>query len=303
MDEIEIYWNVKTNLLKEKAVRAWSELQTVQDEPERIEILKWKLPIPGEGIRRFVCRLIGVRQPGSDVVAKRCRRFEALVENTIYEEILPYLRVPTVKYYGMVEDTDSEYIWLFLEDVGDRAFSASLEDHCWLSAKWLALMHTSAEQVAASALLPHKGPKQYLKSLQSARDTYQKHLINLKLRDGDRASLKSIVNLCDMLISHWDQVERYCDNIPWTLIHGDFVAKNLRIKDNQNGMSLFPFDWGEAGWGVPAVDIMHVDVEAYYSILHDYWPWLDVWTIQRSAIAGKFFRFIDALHWELPSFN
>lgn len=308
---------VQTNLLEHPAVQAWRELllplplqdfrqdlrQSGQVEPERIEILKGKLPNQTRKIKRFVCRLVGLGPAGSAVIGKRCGRPNAVIESTIYEDILPYLPVPSLNYYGLVEETNGQFCWLFLEDAGEEAYSAHLAGHRALSTQWLGLMHTSAAQMAAPAGLPDKGPKHYLKHLQLVRDAILRHLDNHTLLAGDLAPLQAIVCQCDVLESHWDQVEEVCEGIPQTLVHGDFVIKNLRVRSNQAGMVLLPFDWGETGWGVPAIDLIDVDVAAYWSVVHDHWPWLDVQTIQRLAIVGKIFRCLDAIYWELSGFE
>jgi hypothetical protein len=46
-----------------------------------------------------------------------------------------------------------------------------------------------------------------------------------------------------------------------------------------------------------------VDVVGYWSVVREYWPWLDVRKIHRLAIAGKIFRYLDAIYWDLPGFK
>ncbi len=307
---------VQTNPFEHPAVQAWRELQSrqVEDprsaayrayrvEPERIEILKGKLPTQTKRTKRFVCRLVGVGPAGSAVIGKRCWRSKAVVENTIYEEILPYLPIPSLNYYGLVEEANGEFCWLFLEDAGEEEYSARLAEHRSLSVQWLGLMHTSATHLAAPAGLPDRGPNHYLKRLRFVRDAILGHLVNPALQAEDLILLQGIASQCDALESNWDQVEAFCDGIPQTLVHGDFVVKNLRVRSNGAGMALLPFDWGEAGWGVPATDIMQMDVAAYWPVVCGHWPWLGVQALQHLAIIGKIFRCLDAFYWELPSFK
>jgi len=294
---------LQTDLLAHPAVQAWRELQSVRVEPERIEILKGRLPDQTARKNRFVCRLVGVGPTGSAVIGKRCRLRHAVIESTIYDDILPYLPIPSLNFYGMVEDANGDYCWLFLEDAGEEAYSAHVAEHRTLSAQWLGLVHTSATPVTAPACLPDKGPKHYLNRLQSARDTILRQLVNHALQAHNLAPLEAIVYQYDVLESHWDQVAEFCDGIPQTLVHGDFAARNLRVRRSQDGMELLTFDWGEAGWGVPATDVRAEDVAAYWSVVRKYWPWLNVQAIQRLAIVGKIFRSLDAIYWELFSFK
>lgn len=300
---------IQTDPLEHPAVQAWRELplqelpQSGQVELERIEILKGKLPDRTRKMKRLVCRLVGLGPARSAVIGKRCGRPNAVIESAIYEDILPYLPVPSLNYYGLVEEANGEFCWLFLEDAGEEPYAAHLAEHRALSEQWLGLMHTSAAQVTAPAGLPDKGSEHYLKRLQSVRDTMRGNLARLTLEARDREPLLAIVGQCDFLESHWDRVEEVCEEIPQTLVHGDFVVKNLRVRSTQAGMVLLPFDWGEAGWGVPAIDLMDVDVAAYWSVIHTHWPWLSVQAIQRLAIIGKIFRCLDAIYWELPDFK
>jgi len=294
---------VEADLEEHPAYQAWGELQLGNTKPERIEILKEEMDKHPQRIKRIVCRLVGVGSNGSSVIGKRCERDKALIENTVYEEILPQLPITSLNYYGMVEEANREYCWLFLEYAGEKAYSAHIEEHRQLITQWLALMHTSTTHDAGHAYLPDKGTRHYLKRLQSARNTILQLLINHILQFDDMASFKNILDQCDFLESHWEQIEEFCEEIPETLVHGDFISRNLRVRSDEVSLTLIPFDWGEAGWGVPAPDIMHVEVVTYWSMVRDHWPWLNAQAIQRSAIIGKIFRCLDAINWELPNFQ
>jgi hypothetical protein len=225
------------------------------------------------------------------------------MENAVYTDILSHLPVPSPNYYGMLEETNGRFCWLFLEDAGEQGSFRLNGEHRELAAQWLGLMHTSATHLSAPACLLDKGPSHYLKRLQLGRNGILENLVNLAHLGGQLAPLETIVHQFDLLESHWDRVEAFCEGAPHTLIHGDFAARNLRVRNDQAGMALLPFDWGEAGWGVPAVDIMQVDVLSYSSSVHGHWPWLDLHAIQRLAIVGKIFRCLDAVYWQLPSFK
>ena len=303
MAKVETVRVVQTDLHEHPAVRAWREMKSSPVEPERIEILKGKSPKQTERFKRLVCRLVDVGPAGSAVIGKRCRRANAVIENTIYKEVLPYLPIPSLDYYGMVEEANGEFCWLFLEDAGEQAYSDLIDEHRALSTQLLSLMHTSATHLTAPSCLPDKGPNHYLKLLQFARHAILKNLASLTLHADEMAPLEAIVSLCDELESRWDKLKAFCEGAPQTLVHGDFVAKNLRLRSSQSGLILLPFDWGEGGWGIPAVDLMHVDVTSYWSIVHSQWPWLSVEVIRRLAIVGKIFRSLDAVCWELGDFK
>jgi hypothetical protein len=123
------------------------------------------------------------------------------------------------------------------------------------------------------------------------------------IQSDDLVHMEAIITKCDFLEAHWDQVEDLWKGLPQTIVHGDFAPKNLRIRSNHNGMTFLPFDWSEAGWGSPAIDVMHLQPDAYWSNVRGPWPWLNLQDIQRSAKAGKIFHYLDAIYWGLCGFE
>src|SRR5437867_10495561 len=132
---------LEADLPEYPAVKAWGQLRPEFGVPRRAEIVcgfgkkRWK---------RTVCRLEGVGPAGSAVIAKRCPRAQALLERTFYEEILPHLPVPTLRYYGSEEEPDTGFCWLFLGDADGEPYSPLLEEHRVLAARWLSLLHMSS---------------------------------------------------------------------------------------------------------------------------------------------------------------
>ena len=330
---------MRTDLLEHPAVKAWNNLQPDRVEPESIEILDrertktWiKLqsePAEPEGIetldrkkrawiqlrsRRvqpeiteilkrmgFIYRLKGVGREGSAVIAKQFKKDDGMLQHTIYKEILTHLPIPTLCCYGFVEEPSGELCWLFLEDAGTDVFSFDIKKHRTLAARWLGLLHTSAVDVAATARLPDRGPDYYLEHLQLARDTIQRAVIDTTLSPDELFVLKSTVSQCNIVEASWNKVERFCDRIPQTLVHGDFSQSNLRVRNGQTEMALLPFDWETAGQGIPAADLAQLrqsDLAIYWSVVRRCWPYLDVQDIQQMANLGGVFRGLAAISWE-----
>jgi hypothetical protein len=289
---------ISTNLREHPAVNAWRHLLPRRVMPEWIEILHVKE-------KSAVYRLAGVGLRSADVIAKRCLLTTALVERTIYEDILPHLPITALHYYGFVAEND-QFGWLFLEDAGRERFSPLLEDHRTLAARWLGCMHTAAAHVASAAQLPDRGPEHYLEHLRSARRTILNNLNNPALTPGDVALLETIVAQCDVLEAHWSQVEQYCVGAPPTLVHGDFQPKNIHIRAGQAGDDLFALDWETAGWGVPAADLApsrglpatdQVNVAAYLSVVRECWPGVDIQAVKQLVHVGRIFRRLAAINW------
>jgi hypothetical protein len=299
---------IPTNLLEFPAIKAWREIRPELARPEKIEVLKGRK----ETARRSAYRLTGVGPENSTIIAKRCRQAKALIERTIYEEVLPSLPVPTLRYYGFVEEADGKFCWLFLEDAGEERYSAFAAEHRRLAAQWLGLLHTSAARAALAARLPDRGPRHYLERLRSARDRILGNLANPALNADDHAVLEAILSQCAILESRWDQVERLCQGMPHTVVHGDFAEKNIRVRTGGTGIAILPFDWGNAGWGVPAIDLAqsplpsfsftgNPDIAAYWTVVRDHWPRVDLQTIQQWANLATMLRTLVAINWDALS--
>jgi thiamine kinase-like enzyme len=289
-----------TNLLEHPAVVAWRELRPKRLVPDSIEVLKTHR-------KSAIYRLEGVGSGGTAVIAKRCRTASAAIERTIYEEILPYLPVASLHFYGLIDGADDEFDWLFLEDAGEERFSPASEEHRTLAAQWLGRMHSTAARLAAAARLPDRGSNHYLEHLRYGRDTIRRNLTNPVLTADDRATLEAIMAQCDVLEQGWSQIERVCADMPLTLVHGDFRSKNARIGREESGKRLFALDWETAGWGVPAADLApthglssspQIDLSTYESIVREYWPGVDLPAIRQLVTLGTIFRRLAAISWE-----
>jgi aminoglycoside phosphotransferase (APT) family kinase protein len=124
---------------------------------------------------------------------------------------------------------------------------------------------------------------------------------NPALSGDDLTVLHAIVAQCDLLERRWGWVETCSEGIPSTLVHGDFRPKNVHVRRDHDGTALLPMDWETAGWGGPAPDLARVDLQAYWTVVREYWPTLDLPAIQRLANLGKLFCRLAALNWESMS--
>ena len=111
------------------------------------------------------------------------------------------------------------------------------------------------------------------------------------------------------LETHWGDIEDLCAGVPATLVHGDFNGKNIRLGAGGNGAALLVFDWEDAGWGAPAVDLAQQavpasglsaspDIATYHATVRERWPNLDRERLLRLAYCGSIFRALAALYWE-----
>jgi hypothetical protein len=282
------------NLLEHPAMQHWNTLWPSWVEPERIKTLQKRR-------RSSVYRLEGVGPFGASVIAKRSWLTKARVERAIYEEVLPHLPIPTVSYYGFVEEENSEFGWLFLACIDGEEYSPHSEEHRVLAARWLGLIHTSTAVTPAVHKLPNREPGYYLERMGSAHTKILSNLNNPALSSDDLTVLKTVIDQCEVVASQWGWIERLCERLPHTLIHGDFAAKNMRIQTEQAPIILLPFDWGSAGWGSTAADLAQAgitsnaywaspDLAVYHSVVQESWPYLGMEDVQLLAIFGKIFR-------------
>jgi ABC-type multidrug transport system ATPase subunit/Ser/Thr protein kinase RdoA (MazF antagonist) len=296
-------------LLRHPAVLAWSKLAADFPLPQRITPLRrWNGRLSRER-KTMVYRLEGVGPNGGAVTAKRCRIADAEIERTVHEEVLSALDLPLLRYYGCVEDTDGRSGWLFLEEATGLEFSRFLAEHRARAGHWLGLLHSAAARARPTRRLRDAGPSRYLKHLLSARKRIRANIDNPVLAPEDLAILEGLVVQLDELEAGWDLLEGVVDGAPETLIHGDFNGKNLRVSARETDGAIEVFDWEDAGWGVPAVDLAQAvvpltrfsanpDLASYYSVVRELWPDFKLEALRPLASTGTVFRAVAALDWE-----
>ena len=297
---------ITTDLREHPAMRAWGRLRSDRAQPERIEILKGRK----ETSRRSVYRLMGAGPGGTAVIAKRYREGTANPERSMYAEVLPHLPVATPRYLGSAEEPGGPGCWLFFEDVGSDRYDPRREEHARLAGTWLGLLHTAGAQVGAPAELGDLGPSHYRHCLSSVRERIDRCLCNPALTADDRLVLQAILSRGADLDDAWRRVEAACAKMPTALVHGDFVAKNIRTRADGTELTLVVFDFECAGRGVPAVDLAQYpvlsrgftanpDLAAYWVVVRDHWPGVTLGDVRSWAHLGTLFRTLVALDWDV----
>jgi hypothetical protein len=286
------------NLKEHEAVRAWNQVQSNYAEPVSIEVLKYNR-------KCAVYRLNGIESGGATVIAKRCRSAAAGIQRMIYEEFLPLVSLPALRCYGFLEEKEGEFCWLFLQDAAGVPYSSEIAEHRALAGGWLGRMHVAPTFSKLKACLPARGLDHYLKLLRRCSATLLDHLTNNTDVSGQDASLlRSVVWHCDVLESHWGELEQICGVIPPALIHGDFAAKNVRVQTALDGAALMVFDWEHSGWGPPVMDlaqyasrVISPDLFAYCSVMKRDYPDLELRDVKRAAECGNLVRMVSEIDW------
>jgi thiamine kinase-like enzyme len=291
---------------------AWTQLDGTNGVPQAIR--------PTRKSRVF--KLIGAAPRGGNVVAKKCRN-DNLLESYVYGDVLPRLAVSTPHYYGQVTDRESRSDWLFIEDVGNVTYRAQSTAHQALVSEWLGELHTEASGLIKPERLPDRNAAWFLEVTRLIRSSIRRQPESLDRLGRDRGPFEAIADDCDALEAVWHKVEAVCACVPPTLVHCDFVPKNIGVRAVRGGGVLLPFDWEMAGWGTPAPDIANLlapqgartsksqliastrggdaqrGIRSYWSRVHELWPRLEPQALERLAWAGHLFRNLLAVRWEL----
>ena len=264
-------------VLEHPAARAWERLGSGRA-PARVEVLTNR---KGHHLnhKSRVYRLTSAG-PGSAVIAKRTGRETVELERVVYQDILGALPVAAVKCFGGWDDGDEA--WLFLEEVSGAAFDEERAAHRQLAAEWLGAVHAATSGMRELRdRLPHHGSDRYLALLHAGLRSIEVGRENAGLTADERSALTTVQGELARTERDWPTLAERCATMPHCLVHGDFIAKNVRIRDEL----LFALDWEEAGWGVPAedlgaldqtiADVGGCDLDAYYARVRDAWPNFD----------------------------
>lgn len=280
------------------ALLAWRQIDGGMDTPRVIEVLQQRK-------KSEIYRLQEGAPGGWTIIAKRCLSETGKLERVIYEEILPLLPISQLRYYGCLEEAESE-VWIFLEDAGEQSFSPTDDSHRLLAADWLGGLHRSARQTDAAEMLPLRDPAYYFDLMRLGRENIVQNLENPALTPEYMDILKSVLTQMETLESNSEKLLNLCQGFPQTMVHADFQPKNIRVKAGATGDIMYVMDWEMAGWGIPVVDLApshgmsssaELDLSAYLVIAQDFWPNLDMPTLRFALHIGCVFRRVAAVYW------
>ena len=250
-----------------------------------------------------VYRLGGVGPAGRDVIAKCTWRETVELERSLYADVLPRLPVPTVRCYGTASHRDDTMAWLFLEDAAGVPYEPGRPEHRRLAARWLAAMHTALTSRPEHGALPTRDTDYYRDLLESARSAIAGGLGNPAFTAEDLLELRATLRRTELLLDRWPDVEELCAGMPHTLVHADFVAKNVRVHERAGTTTLRAFDWENAAWGLPAIDLRAVDLDEYARRVRRAWPAFGRSDVQTLAPIGRIFWFTSCIEWECWAFS
>ena len=275
---------------EQPAFLAWRRSGLGPD-PIRLELLKdsWKT---------LACRLIGCGPGGSDVVATRRATETTLVERAIYRDVLPGLSAPHLGLLGVLDEPDLGVTWMFLEDAGEVLPDLGDAEQRALAGRWLGRLHRELSGRSFSQDLPDRSPAYVHGLLTANRVAMVAALRNDHLDASGGRLLRAAIRRLDAIEAAWPGVVGVIDDLPGSLVHGDFVRKNLRLRDGTDGPSIVAFDWEMSGWGPPLLDLGSVDLGAYLAEAGPFWRSRSS-ALSRFADVGHMLGLIVAINWEI----
>ena len=287
---------VTEGLREHRAVQAWLQVHPGSCEPGHLEVL--------QGRRTSTVYRLNHIEHGERVIAKRCRTATARIERMIYQTLMPLTGMPALGCYGLLEEPGGEFCWLFLEDAAGSRYSPLLPHHRALAGGWLAEIQLATGSADLKSSLPERELDEHRQLLRGCQAMLLDRLSRALLSAEDAAMLRNLAAHMDVLESHWSEIEEICDLLPRSLVHGDFVIRNLRIRDTVTGPALLVFDWEFAGWGLPTTDLAQFvdrvaspDLSLYCSILQREHPHLNLSDIQAAAACGNLLRLVNQISW------
>jgi hypothetical protein len=177
-------------------------------------------------------------------------------EIEVYRTVLPRCSEGTASYIGSFIDEHSEDYWLFLEKVPGVELNQVGDFSAWLgAARWLAKFHDAASNMVESAqplplLLQHD--EAYFRAWP------RRAISNLEKRQAN--GLEELRRLVD----RYERVIEGLLALPRTLLHGDFNASNILVRQHwketgsveaDHSALICPVDWEMAAVGPGLTDL------------------------------------------------
>jgi len=275
---------------------AWRAVSRTRPVLERAELLQKQKD------KAEVWRLTG-RPRGDCVIAKRCRLVEADREELVYSSVLPRIGMATGQYLGRVDAGDGRTAWLFVKELVGVPYDAEEPLHRDLAAAWLSALHAAAREAPAVADLPDVGPPRYRPMLEDLVRTLAQASLNEELGRSDLEAIEQAASCCHEVSELWPRIERAVRRLPQTLVHGSFSRRNMVVIPTSGQPVLGVFDWGAAGCGVPARDLVKlVDPKVAGSVAIYWRKFPDVAPSDQDLLVavGRLIRAVEHMSWVAP---
>lgn len=292
-----------TDIENHPAVAAWRRGPAL-GQPSRVDTLQ-------ETAERSVYRLTGVETASGAAIAKRSPTGTLDVEQLIYDEVLPGLGLPALQCLGLHPDPGGVADWLFVELAEGEGFTPTRHEHRVLAGEWLGRLHQYQPPTPAAARLRQREPTPYHEYIARARDGFSSYVAAGTATPAEMAIIKALTAQLERIERLHSRIADLRANLPRVVVHGDFAGRNAHVATRRDRLALLAFDWQDAGWGTPEMDLAQAPlpsngfagnpaVDSYWLAVREAWPALDRKTTRRIANLGTLFRCLLALSWDVP---
>jgi aminoglycoside phosphotransferase (APT) family kinase protein len=198
------------------------------------------------------------------VIAKHGALEKIELEHRIMRHILPRYQVLGPQCYGMTADVSRRTGWIFIEDGGDVAYRESDDAHRDTATLWLAALHNIDPSDPLLAAIPRRTDRDFLeKHVRVGRNDLLSGSRNPALTPEQRRSVSRIVELFDEIERAWPAIQSAWSGLGPSLVHGDFIEKNIRVSGSSGSPRIFAFDWEFAGISSPIEDMGELNPSLY----------------------------------------
>jgi Ser/Thr protein kinase RdoA (MazF antagonist) len=303
---------LRENLSSHPAAIAWARAGGGR-EPIELRVLRDRKPHRRIRNNPPIYWLRGAGPDGGAVIAKLGRRSRADIEHAVYQDVLPRLPVPGIRCLGRVEE-GAELSWLFIEYADGDPYSSAIAQDRETAGRWLGALHASASALSDTMSLPEREIDQFADRARSAWAAFRAQVELPSISPDARAVLEAAISELSRLEEWWGNLEEMCQEQPRTLVHGDFAPKNLRLGARLRGPQLFAFDWEEAGWGSPAIDLAEAPdprhrfaanpcLESYRQAAAEHAAAPEPDALRRLSEAGRVLRCLSGMYWLSMEFD
>lgn len=257
---------------------------------------------------RSVYRL-GLREPCKAVIAKRCPQEDAERELLMYREYLPSAGIDGPCGYGVIPEDGGTTGWLLMEEIVGESYDPGCSEHRRIAASWLATLHTQFYDCDPAPGLRAGAALRYRPSLEKCLEVLPRLLSGPCAAGTAHQLTLRMLDFCQRLAQQWHSIDSFCINMPQTVVHGDFKEDNMKVIRDGDSVRLVVFDWGQAGWGAPALDAAKFlgysvapEFDSYLGEVKNHWPEIDRASWLRLAYIGEVFRWLDTVRWHVKDF-
>lgn len=276
--------------LFDRIVSSWNDLGP-RSVPDTIRLLH------EHGSETAVFRLEGMASVPGSVIAKRSFRGMARTECEMYRQVLTRIPVPTPEFFGCHDSDADGAVWVFTGEVSGVEFDRKNQRHRAAAARWVGSFHVAT----AGEGLPDWASDRGLSHMQGLHragvENIDGALSSGTLNGEQEAVLQSLLASMGRIGAAWGDLERRGRQLPASLVHGDFVAKNLIVTEAGGQTEIVPCDWESAGRGFPSSDLGEVDLEEYFNTVEPHWPDVDRSLMAGTETMAKLYRLLHLVFW------